>query len=229
MSNEGVTNETTTNTNNLSSPEQTKKPNPLKTFLEKLGKSPLFMEKRKFITIPVLLLALASIVTLAIVLIINLTSEQVVRLDDSESVFISEFNEIRQSQQYIAIFNDTQYFIDKGQIDEALNAMDERIAAETNDVMRSVLILDKAYIAADDKRFDIAKDAVNQQIDIFKAHDENLESSYGYLASLYERSGDIARAIGYYQLAVDNASPALLDTGYWRAKVIELGRANNAN
>jgi len=55
MDNEGVNNEGTTNTNNLA-PEQTKKPSPLKTFFEKLGKSPLFMGKRKFVTIPVLVL-----------------------------------------------------------------------------------------------------------------------------------------------------------------------------
>jgi tetratricopeptide (TPR) repeat protein len=228
MDSEGVNNEATINTNNLA-PEPTQKPNPLKTFFDKLGKSPLFMGRRKFVTIPALLLALVSIVTLAVILIIHLTSEPVIRLDDADSAFFSEFTDFRSSQQYSDIFYDMQYLIDRDRVDEALDAIDEKIAAETNDAIKSVLILEKAYIAANDGRLDLARETVNQQINIFKTNDENLESSYGYLASLYERSGDITRAIEYYQLAVDNAPPTSLDTGYFRVKIIELGRTNNAN
>jgi len=210
-----------------STPESTKKPNPFKAFFKTLGNSSLFMGKRKFITIPALLLALASVITLAVVLIVNLTSEQVVRLDDSDSVFLSEFTEIRNGQWYRDMFFEIQDLVDESRVDDALAAIDKKIAAETDDVKKSVLILEKSYVAANDGRFSLAMEAANQQIEIFKVHNENLETSYGYLAWLYELSGDTDRAIEYYQLAIDNASPVSLEVGYWQVKIIELNGAED--
>jgi len=229
MDNEGVKNAETVNTNSITS-EHTPKQNLLKSFLEKLGKSPLFMGKRKFIVIPLLLLALTSLIVLVVVLITGLTSDPeppVVRVDDAKSSFASEVIEVRGSQWHRDLYSETRSLIKDGRLDEAFDLLDDKIAAETNDATRSIIILEKSYIAASAGRLDVAKAAANDQIEIFRANNENLESSYGYLASLYEQSGDIDRAIEYYQLAVDNSPPTSVEIGYYQVKIIELSGAEN--
>ena len=234
MENKGVENQANTNTtinaqektSSLAAPTE-KKPSKLSGILETLEKYPLFMGKRKFVVIPMMFLALALIIVLAVILISGLSPEH--QSGPSDSEFFSEIVSIRDSQWHIDVYNDMQKLVKQGKIDEALNAMDELISAETNDAKKSILVLEKSYIAANDDRFDTAKETVNNLIELYKTHNENLENSYGYLASLYELSGDIEGAIRYYQLAVDNPSPTSNESGFFQAKIIELRRINDAN
>jgi tetratricopeptide (TPR) repeat protein len=205
--------------------EPPKKPNHLlekaKALGIKLGKSALFVGKRKFITIPLLSVALIAVIAVPILILTGVfhASEP---LNDDLSPFYAEIIELREDKWYLDTYYEIQDLVATNKVDDALDLIDKKIAAEPNEVKKSILIGEKSFVAANDGRYDLAITAAEEQIQIYEAHGENLESNYGYLAYVFELSGDANKAIEFYRKAIDNAAPDSLDTGFYEAKIVSL-------
>jgi len=141
MENEGVNNQVNTNTipiaaepqNNPTPPPDHKK-SKLSDILDKLGKSPLFIGNRKFITIPALILALAAIIIVPIIILNSnapMTEEQI-----SEWYFdtATRIKEIAASRG----------------VDEALAEIDQRISQYTgnNDQIRDLYAIKRSILGS---------------------------------------------------------------------------------
>jgi tetratricopeptide (TPR) repeat protein len=202
MDYEGANNQPNTNTtaaaqemlNNLTSAPPPK-PNKLKNLLEKLSKSPLFIGKRKFVSLPLIAVSLAAIIIVPII-IINASRGPVMPMDDP--AFVAWVEEVSGEIQTALDDND-------GNIEEALNLVDERLATEHNPPRRRSLLNSKAALVASENRLDEAIAAMEEFVSIAEEFDSSKESGLAYLADLHYQNGDLQRALELFRQALDLA------------------------
>jgi tetratricopeptide (TPR) repeat protein len=184
------------------------KSNKLRELLNKLGKSPLFVGNHKFITLPLIALALAAIIIIPIVIISSLTTPA--GLPDEELLA-----QIRQDVTPLVI---------DGDIDGALAKIDDMLnGGNLSEGNRLTLISQKGAIL-------INADRVAPAIEVLEEFDR-LQPDPVYrsdnlitLAALYEEQGDYARAIESLRAARELAISAdfLLDIIFINDRINEL-------
>jgi tetratricopeptide (TPR) repeat protein len=176
-----------------------KKPNPIKALCEKLGKSPLFIGKRKFISLPLVGLALAAIIIVPII-IINANRPPLNPLHDP--AFISWVEDYAGRLQSVIDEHD-------GDIDVAIGFIDNLLATETNPPRRRILLNDKATLNSSGDRLDEAIASIEEYIEIADDIDASREAGIRHLADLYYAKGDLPRALELFRQALDIAVETL--------------------
>ena len=181
--------------NSLAAPPPEKKPSKLSGILDKVGKSPLFMGKRKFITLPLFTLALAAIIVVPIV-IINANRpplEPPNPLDDP--VFVSWVKDLAQEIQ-------TSLDEGDGDIEGALAVVNDMLGREYDPPRRRRLLNSKAALVASVGRYDEAITAIQELIDFATNQNNAIEEGLSYLAELYYNKGDKQKALELFRQAL---------------------------
>jgi tetratricopeptide (TPR) repeat protein len=197
---------TPTATEVISTPsaEKTEKANIFKSLLssgkqlwDKIGKTPLFTGKRKFITIPLIVLILAAIIAVPMI---------IVSTNQPSSDYIPEpeptaFELIRLRDTAIRA-ND---LAESGNVEGAIAMLDEAIvAAENSEAQQIYLHFERRAIAANNGLYDIALESQFWRMEGSRKRNDTLalRDGYAYLGELYEAMGDKQRAIDAYRMAV---------------------------
>jgi tetratricopeptide (TPR) repeat protein len=200
MEYEGVNNNANTNTadiaqetkNNLTAPPE--KPNSkLSGFLDKLGKSPLFIGGRKFISLPLMVLALTAVIV-APIIIINANKPPLNPLD---------------YPAYIAWVEDyadkLQVVLDDDGVDKALNYIDSLLSTEKNPPRRRILLNDKAILLSRENNFNEAIAALEEYVEYADDVSASREAGIRHLADLHYEKGDLERALELFEQALEIA------------------------
>jgi tetratricopeptide (TPR) repeat protein len=198
MEYEGTDNQPNTNTaaaakemlDNLTAPPPAKKPSKLSGILDKVGKSPLFIGKRKYISIPLFAIALIAIIAVPIIILTQ----------HPAPVTIEAWLEDQQTSGAIYEANRAA---NAGDIDEALRILDEALSQEQNIDRAALLRIEKSAIAANGDRSELAIEVALEIIEFNRARGDkdNLENNYAYLGGLYDMLGDEDKALEAYLAA----------------------------
>jgi len=209
MENEGVNSQTNTNIatvpsetpNNPTVPPSEKAKARLSAIFDKLGKSPLFAGKRKFISIPLIVLALAAVIVVPI-LIINNIPQQTPR-----EAFVEWANDLADNLDEYLANND---------IPGAIRQVESALETETALDRRLLLFAQLASLHVED---DYVAAIATMGSYLAEATNENsaLEEGWSFLGDLYYASGQPQQALGAYNeaLLVANETGYVMNTIYY--------------
>jgi len=197
----------TANTAPVNAPETTptptaepagKKKTKLSEFWDKLKKSPLFIGNRKFISIPILAIALAAIIVVPIVIFhpdlgfFNLGPEPPISLEEFNDWYFNTATSIGEIAS------------SRG-VDEALAEVDRQINRHVgnDDQIRGLYSIKRSVLIGDGQ----PEAAIEAHKDLMNYVDgkRSLKERYHELASMYERNDNILEAINAYTTARDMA------------------------
>jgi tetratricopeptide (TPR) repeat protein len=171
----------------------------LKKTTQKLGKTPLLIGKRKFITIPVIILALAALIAVPIIIVSNLNSSEPETLAAPEPTAF-ELIFLRN------IIDQANQLAESGDVDGALEALDNAIIEADGSAAKQIYInQEKSALSANYERLETAFDTMLWLIAEAESRndDQTLRDRWAYMGSLLERMDRKQDAIDAWEKALD--------------------------